>query len=286
MRGEPGRTAPNVLARSESWSVADVVCTSGAADRVFEEQHTHYSIAVVLTGTFQYRSRAGHAVMTPGSLMLGSPEQCFECGHEHAEGDRCVSFWYSPEYFERLVSDAGLANYNAAAIPRIPPVRTRAPIVAAVAANVVGVTHARWDEIGVGLAANAVALANGVTVCHRTPVNAEAGVTRVVRWLGQSPHASSTLDEMAREAGLSPYHFLRNVFNVSPASRLTNSCCGRGCARRPFDSCRADRRSSTWHWIAALKISRPSIVPPVPSSNSVLGRTGFAHADVTRSAPV
>ena len=116
MRGEPGRAASHVLARGEGWSVADVVCTSGPADRVFEEQHTGYSIAVVLTGTFQYRSRAGHALMTPGSLMLGSPGQCFECGHEHAEGDRCVSFWYCPDYFERLAADAGLVNRHAFAI--------------------------------------------------------------------------------------------------------------------------------------------------------------------------
>ena len=209
MRGEPGRAASDVLARGEGWSVADVVCTSGPADRVFEEQHTYYSIAIVLTGTFQYRSPAGHALMTPGSLMLGSPGQCFECGHEHAEGDRCVSFWYSPEYFERLAADAGLANPNAFVIPRIPPVRTLAPVVVAAAAKMMDATHAPWDEIGVELAAGAVALANGMTVRHRSPVNAEARVTRVLRSLDQSPQASFTLDQMAQEAGLSPYHFLR-----------------------------------------------------------------------------
>jgi AraC family transcriptional regulator len=59
--GERGRTTARVLARGEGWSVADVVCTSGPLDQPFEEQHTHYSIAVVLAGTFQYRSRAGRA---------------------------------------------------------------------------------------------------------------------------------------------------------------------------------------------------------------------------------
>ena len=209
MRGEPGRAASHVLARGDGWSVADVVCTSGPTDRVFEEQHRQYSIAVVLTGTFQYRSRAGHALMTPGSLMLGSPGQCFECGHEHAEGDRCVSFWYSPDYFERLAADAGLVNRHAFDIPRIPPVRTLAPVVAAAAAKVMDATHAPWDEIGVDLAAGAVALANGMTVHHRSPVNAESRVTHVLRLLDQCPQGSFTLDEMAREAGLSPYHFLR-----------------------------------------------------------------------------
>jgi AraC family transcriptional regulator len=207
--GEPGRAAADVLARGEGWRVADVVCTSGPADRVFEEQHTWYSIAIVLTGTFQYRSRAGHALMTPGSLMLGSPGQCFECGHEHAEGDRCVCFWYSPEYFERLAADTRLANGKAFVIPHIPSVRTLAPVVAAAAAKVMDATHLPWDELGVELAARAVALANGITVRHRSPANGEARVTHVLRLLDQCPQGSFTLDDMAQEAGLSPYHFLR-----------------------------------------------------------------------------
>src|SRR2546430_5544229 len=30
-------------------------------------------------------------LMTPGSLLLGNAGQCFECGHEHGLGDRCLS---------------------------------------------------------------------------------------------------------------------------------------------------------------------------------------------------
>jgi AraC family transcriptional regulator len=45
--------------------------------------------------------------MTPGSIMLGNAGQCYECGHDHAAGDRCVSFSYEPEYFEQLAADAG-----------------------------------------------------------------------------------------------------------------------------------------------------------------------------------
>jgi AraC-like DNA-binding protein len=204
-----------VLARGEGWSVADVVCTSGPADRVFEEQHTWYSIAVVLAGTFQYRSRAGHALMTPGSLMLGSPGQCFECGHEHAEGDRCVSFWYAPDHFERLAADAGLDGRRALRVPRIPPVPALAPVVAAAAANIMDAAHARWNEIGIELARRAVALAAGVTERCRAPIHAEARVTRVVRSLDRSPQAAFTLDQMAQEAGLSPYHFLRTFESVT-----------------------------------------------------------------------
>jgi len=89
--GTPGRANARVLAQGDGWSVADVVCTSGPQDTPFEEEHSHYSIAIVLAGSFQYRSATGRALMTPGSVLLGNPGRCYECGHEHAEGDRCDS---------------------------------------------------------------------------------------------------------------------------------------------------------------------------------------------------
>lgn len=208
-RGEPGRTTPQVLASGDGWRVADVVCTSGPQDRPFEERHTRYSIAIVLAGSFQYRSHAGSALMTPGSLMLGSPGQCFECGHEHAEGDRCLSFWYDPECFERIVSDAGYRSHRRFVVPRIPPLRVLAPMVAAAAANIMAPDDVPWNELGIELAAGAVGLARGVSSPYRAPLNAEARVTRMVRSIDRCPAASFTLDAMARNAGVSPYHFLR-----------------------------------------------------------------------------
>src|SRR5262245_64579983 len=93
--------------------------------------------------------------MTPGSLMLGSPGQCFECGHEHGEGDRCVSFWYAPDYFERLAFDAGARGRGAVFIAtRVPAVRSLSSLIANVAAGAAGLPDVPWAEIGVHLAAH------------------------------------------------------------------------------------------------------------------------------------
>jgi AraC family transcriptional regulator len=208
-QGVPGGVTARVLAHGDGWNVADVVCTSGPQDQPFEEQHSHYSIAIVLAGSFQYRSEAGEALMTPGSLMLGNPGRCFECGHEHADGDRCLSFRYDREYFERLIADAGHQPRRGFATPRIPPVRHLAPVVATAAAKVVSHNALSWEEIAIGLATRAVGLDAGVSTDARTPANAVARVTRTVRWIDQHPEASLTLDTLARDAGLSVYHFLR-----------------------------------------------------------------------------
>lgn len=186
-----------------------MVCTSGPQDRPFQEQHTQYAVAVVLAGSFQYRSAAGHALMTPGSLMLGSPGQCFECGHEHAEGDRCLSFWYAPDYFERLCSDVGIRRSRGFTVPRIPPLRSVAPVVADAGASLMGAGDVSWEELGLRVAARAVSLANGFSAPYDARVDAEARVTRAVRFIDAHPAADLTLARLANDAGLSPYHFLR-----------------------------------------------------------------------------
>jgi len=207
--GTPGRANARVLAQGDGWSVADVVCTSGPQDTPFEEEHSHYSIAIVLAGSFQYRSATGRALMTPGSVLLGNPGRCYECGHEHAEGDRCLSFWYAPHYFEPLVAEVGHRPIRDFAVPRIPPMRSLAATVALAAANVLAGEDAAWHEVGLQLAARAVHLSSGVTGTYRAPANAEARVTRTIRMIDERPETPLTLDTMGRIAGLSSYHFLR-----------------------------------------------------------------------------
>ena len=107
---ELDRPAACLLARGEGWSVTHLICTAGPQDRPFEEQHSQVSIAIVVAGTFQYRASDGcrsGELMTPGSLLFGNAEQCFEYGHEHGIGDRCLSFSYAPDYFEEIAGDLG-----------------------------------------------------------------------------------------------------------------------------------------------------------------------------------
>jgi AraC family transcriptional regulator len=209
--GTPGRTMPRILAQGNGWAVADVLCTSGPQDRPFEEQHTQYSISVVLAGSFQYRSPLGHGMMLPGSLMFGNPGQCFECGHEHGEGDRCVAFWYSPDYFERVAADAGRSRHSKRfSVPRLPSVRPLAALVARLGAGITDPHDVSWEELGIRLAVRALSVSAGTSFdSNRVMPNAEARVTRTVRTIDRHPDAALTLGELARESGLSLYHFLR-----------------------------------------------------------------------------
>jgi AraC-like DNA-binding protein len=228
LHGTPGRTTGRLLARGDGWAVEDVICTSGPTDRPFEEQHSQVSIAIVVAGTFQYRSTTGHALMTPGSMLLGNAGQCFECGHEHGVGDRCISFHYTPEYFERIAVDAGASGTTIDfRTPHLPPVRDSASIVAHACAGLVGRDDMSWEEIGVRLAARA-ALLTGRPPRAPTimPSRVLARVTRTVRAIERRSSAPLTLRELAAEAGLSPYHFLRTferLTGVTPHQYLRRS---------------------------------------------------------------
>ena len=163
--------------------------------------------------------------MSPGSLVLGNAGDSFECGHQHGHGDRCLAFWYTPEYFERLAADAGAKKADFSVL-RIPPLRELSSLTArAMAAchesalesesanhraalRTAGNTA--WEELGVELAIQVIRLAARLPQADNDfHPSAIARVTRTLRMIERRPDGSLTLGTLARLAGLSPCHFLR-----------------------------------------------------------------------------
>jgi AraC-like DNA-binding protein len=153
--------------------------------------------------------------MTPGSLMLGSAGQSFECAHDHGVGDRCVAFWYAPAYFERVAADAGARAPRFGAL-RVPPLRALSPLVARACAALGGPLSVSWEELGVRLAAHAVQLSSGLAPgAVSAPPGAVARVSRSVRRIEAEPDDALTLGRLAQESRLSPYHFLRTFERIT-----------------------------------------------------------------------
>jgi len=219
------KIAATHLASGDGWSVDDVVCFAGPQDRPYEEQHEHVAIAIVTGGSFQYRGSTagpGRELMTPGSLLLGNAGQCFECGHEHAQGDRCLSFRFSPEYFSAITKGVRRGRRERFGMLRLPPVRELSPLIAHAIAAARSSSPAgtiAWEELGVRLAVEAVKVDSGRTP-SRAPVTAAAlaRVTRAVRLIDGNAGGELTLASLATEAGLSPYHFLRTFEDLTGAT--------------------------------------------------------------------
>jgi AraC-like DNA-binding protein len=212
MAGAAGDATVRILAQGHGWRALDVLCTSGPDDRPFEEQHSNVTIAVVVAGTFQYRSRSAPQLLVPGSFLLGSPDDLFECAHHHGTGDRCVSFQYTPEHFQRT-----FATHPRFRLQRLPPSRASASFVARACAALERPGLVAWDALSMEIAARALQLANDTRVDPAPPMpSAVAHVTRIVRAMERHPEAATLpLQTLADDARLSPYHFLRTFTRVT-----------------------------------------------------------------------
>ena len=219
--GAPAEARSRRLAAGDGWWVDDVVCTSGPSDESFEETHAAVSIAAVVAGTFQYRSPFGLDVMTPGSLLLGTPGQAYECGHDHASGDRCVAFHFSPALFERIAADAGVTRGERSfRTSRVPPASGLAKHVARASVGLVrnqsGGDDIAWEETAYGIAAAAIRVSSQTTpVAGDMSPSTFARVTDSVRMIDRDPAAPWTLSRLAESARLSPYHYLRTFTRLT-----------------------------------------------------------------------
>src|SRR5215472_14410582 len=140
------------LAAGKGWCVRDVVCSAGPHDRLFEERHGAVAIAAVARGTFQYRSTQGRALLAPGAVLLGNYGYCFECGHEHGTGDRCLSFHFTPDHWETIVAGVPGARTATFTVPRLPPLPSLIPSTAAIEAACAEGDHAVLEELGLQFA--------------------------------------------------------------------------------------------------------------------------------------
>jgi AraC-like DNA-binding protein len=207
--GSPGRTEARLLASGDAWRVEDVVCSCRPDDRPFEEEHGTIVIAIVVAGTFQYRTASSSELMTPGALLLGNPRQTFQCRHDHGAGDRCVSFHFAPEYFDFLTDEKGGGSRGRRfAHARVPPLRALAPLVSHACANLAR-GGASWEELSIRLVSLTTSLLRGESPDRAVSARSEAIVSRIVRAIDYYPDEGLSLNALAQQADLSSFHFLR-----------------------------------------------------------------------------
>jgi AraC family transcriptional regulator len=198
------------LASGPGWSVSDIVCSSGPRDRPFEEQHASVCIAAVMQGSFQYRTAQGSATLVPGALLLGNHQSCFECGHDHGTGDRCVSFMFEPAYFEAILSSIPGVRTAAFPVPRLPPAMSLTRVFAD-ATFATGEREPMWfEQHGLDVAAEAARLAAGCAPVQSEPSHRDQRrIASILRRIETDPAAAAGVSELAQQAAMSPYHFLR-----------------------------------------------------------------------------
>jgi AraC family transcriptional regulator len=203
------------LRQGQGWSVGEYLCTAGPDDRPFEERREEFSIAAVIEGTFTYRADTGTAVMHPGALLFGNSATCYECGHDHSTGDRCVAFHFSPAYFaEVAASIAGSGRFRFPA-PMLPVTPKLLPWLVRVEARTALAERLEMDESAPRFMEAVIGAVSGTTPL---PVCASARDARRVgdalRYIELHAADALDLDTLAGVAIMSKYHFLRTFRHI------------------------------------------------------------------------
>jgi AraC family transcriptional regulator len=217
-RAEPTRDkAPvaHAIAHGRDWSIAEYLCDAGPGDRSFEERHESFTIAAVLEGVFCYRADTGTSLMHPGAFLLGNFGTCFECGHDHSRGDRCVAFHFSPDYFAEVAASAGGSSKIRFRTGMLPPgqaslswlARTQS-LIARSDALQIGESVAELMEIIVA------ASLGSVPSPQRVSASDERRISATLHLLEQGFSEAIDLDRLAEVAMMSKYHFLRTFRRI------------------------------------------------------------------------
>jgi AraC-like DNA-binding protein len=240
----PGEATPKrTLAGGDGWSVREVVCCAGPSDRPFEERHDGFSVSAVLEGAFTYRSDAGHGLLYPGALLLGNNGWCFECGHEHGIGDRCISLNVREDQFGEIAAAKASTGRFRFSAPSLPASAKTLPVIAHMEALSYAPSPLRCEELALGLIERVIAAMTGDRGTAAAPTGRETRrVVEAIRLVESDATRPLELKEMAAVAGMSKYHFLRvfrRLTGVTPhqyliSARLRRAALALASSRRPI----------------------------------------------------
>jgi AraC family transcriptional regulator len=221
-----GTPAVRLLCQGQEWSIGEYLCTAGPDDRPFEERREQFAIAAVIEGSFTYHGDTGAAVMHPGAFLLGNPATCYECGHDHSTGDRCIAFHFTPAYFaEVAASIAGSSRFRFPA-PMLPATPKLLPWLVRIEART-----ALADRLSIEEAVPSLIEAVICTVSATTPLPVRASardaqrVGDVLRHIELHAAEALDLETLAGVAIMSKYHFLRTfrqIVGMTPYQFLLN----------------------------------------------------------------
>ena len=199
-----------MLGTGRGWRIAEHVCHSGPADRAFEERHEGFTIAAVVDGSFRYRADTGTTLLHSGAVLLGNHGACFECGHDHSTGDRCIAFHFEPDYFADVAASAAGSSRFRFPVGALPAQAAVVPWLARVEARLARGAKLEADEAASQLIELVIC-----NLCGASPTAVrlsgldERRVTQALEYIERHSRENLDLNALAAVAAMSKYHFLR-----------------------------------------------------------------------------
>jgi AraC family transcriptional regulator len=204
-------------------SIYDARCDAGPGERPGVEVFRRHSLAFVRRGSFGCLTLGASHELVAGSVLVGRPGQEYTATHEHhACGDECLSLKLAPELAESL--GAGKAAWERGRVPPVPQLMVLGELAQAAAE---GTSDIGADEAALIFAAKfaETVRGDGATAARTTATDRRRAVETAL-WLEANSAEEIGLEAAAREARLSPFHFLRvfaRVLGVTPHQYLVRT---------------------------------------------------------------
>jgi AraC family transcriptional regulator len=203
--------------------VLDYRCSAGPHDKPFLEQHGSYSLSYVRRGSFGYVTRGRAFELIGGAFLFGSPGDEYLCTHpHHARGDECLSYQFDAALLDTL--GLPLQPWRSGALP---PLAELAVLGERAQAAAEGAGELELEEAGALLAGAFVGVVSGREFAPRAVTARDRRrAVRVALWLEAHHGEPLALEQLAREGGVSAYHFLRlfaRVTGVTPHQYLVRT---------------------------------------------------------------
>jgi len=210
------------LLQRQSISVSQFRCSAGPDDTPFVERHGCHSVSYVRKGSFGCHSRGRFFELVAGSILVGHPGDEYVCTHDHVCGDECLSFFLTPELIDMIGND--VATWRIGAAPPLPELMVLGELAQASAD---GRSDIGLDEIGQLFASRFVEVVSGRSRQVAQPsARDRRRAVETALWIEANSQREIDLDDAADQAGVSPFHFLRqfsSVLGVTPHQYLVRS---------------------------------------------------------------
>ena len=218
-----------MLARGESLSVVGFRC----AARVFGV-HDTLSLSYLHHGSLTYRAGSCSFDLVAGSVLVGRPGIEYVCTHTPGGFGECLSFRYGPGVLEAIDNLVAAGRVGC-----LPPLAELAVLGGLAQAATGGASDVGIDEIGVMFAVRFVdAVTGNERRCFLGSGIHRRRAVDAALWIDAHSHDVITLEDGAKAADMSPFHFLRvfaKVLGVTPHQYLVR-CRLRHAARLLSDS--------------------------------------------------
>jgi AraC family transcriptional regulator len=214
-------TATTIL-QCATISVIDYRCDAHVNDAPVVELHDGFSVSYVRKGSFGYRARGAAFELVAGSVLVGHRGDEYVCTHDHACGDECLSFQLAPALVEEIGERADI--WRTGCLPPLPELIVLGELAQAAAE---GRSDIGVDEAGLLFVTHFVEIVSERK--RALPPAAARDRRRAVEAalrIDACSHEPIDLESTAKDAGLSPFHFLRlfaRVLGVTPHQYVVRS---------------------------------------------------------------